>query len=499
MPGAGLLHDAFTETARRFPHYPAWISDAGSLTYGELNWRSAAVAARLRAAGTGPEDIVGLFLERGPDVAVAVLGVLRAGAAYLPLAPDEPPARLQRILDDSKPAAILTHQATHGRISGNVPAVDIGRLVAGTRPGPVPEDRAPDSGAASDRAAAYVIYTSGSTGSPKGVVVEHRNLRGHIDWLTRHLPLRHGDRLLHVAPYTFDASVTDFFWPLSTGAAVVSLGEGEHADPRVIACGLARLGITAVRLPPVMVPLLLAETALASAADLRYLVCGGDRLATPIARRAAQALPRARVFNRYGPTEAAVAVTYHEFLPAEHFLAHDVPIGSPVPGARLHIMSGGRIGPLDPGAAGELLIAGDPVARGYLRDDAATRLRFPDIPGVGRVFRTGDMVRVTGDGKLLFTGRHDGQVQVAGQRVEVGEVRAALCAHPDVADCAVVPQASGDAVLKAYVVPRGRPPETNELRAFLLARIPRHMVPGQVDFVAHIPATSRGKPDLGAF
>jgi amino acid adenylation domain-containing protein len=436
--------------------------------------------------GVGRENVVGLYLERGSNMPIAMLGVLKAGAAYLPIGLDEPSARRKQILDDSRPSVILTQPATCDRLVCDVPVVDL------TRVGDEAEPFRPE---ADDAAAAYVVYTSGSTGSPRGVVVEHRNLRGHIDWLKRHLPLGSGDRVLQVAPYTFDASVTDFFWPLSCGAAVVSLEEGEEADPGAIASKLARLSITAVRLPPVIVPHLLAEPALTSAAALRYVVCGGDRLPVPVARRMAQALPRARVFNRYGPTEAAVAVTYHEFVPAEHFLSGDVPIGEPVGGARLLIESGGRIGPPAPGQSGELLVGGSPVARGYVLDDAATRLRFSEVPGVGRIFRTGDLVRVTDDGTLLFAGRADGQVKVAGHRVEPGEISAALCAHPEVADCAVV-LGSGDNVLKAYVVVRGQQPDESEIRAFLLARIPRYMVPGHVQFVERLPTGQRGKLDL---
>jgi amino acid adenylation domain-containing protein len=466
------LHETVLEAARRFPGEPAWISADSQLSYGELDRRSSWLASWLHAMGIGAGQIVGLRLRRGPGMAIAMLGVLRAGAAYLPIALDEPAGRLRAMLDDATPAVIVTDG-------------DLAALTSGHEQFAVP---------AQDSAAAYVIYTSGSTGMPKGVLIEHRNLAGHLTWLRRNLPLNPGDRLLQVAPYTFDASVTDFFWPLSSGAAVVSLAEGDQADPAVLASTLAGQSITAVRLPPAILPPLLDEPLLAEVTELRYLMCGGDRLAVPLARRVAQRLPRARLFNRYGPTEAAVAVTYHEFLPAEHFAPGDVPIGRPVDGARLYIGNDQLAAEPAPGLSGELIIGGLPVARGYLRDENDGR--FTAIAGIGRVFRSGDWVTVNEAGELIFLGRHDDQVQVAGHRVELGEIRAALSAHPRVADCAIM--LTEDDAVTAYVVPAGPAPTQAEFRAFLLTRLPGYMMPVRIAFRQKLPVTSRGKLDIAA-
>ena len=315
------------------------------------------------------------------------------------------------------------------------------------------------------------------------MVVEHRNLTPHLDWLAGRLPLGPDDRLLQVAPYTFDASLTDFLWPLGAGATVVSLAEGDHLDPLAIATALVEHEITAVRLPPAMLPLLLDEPAFRKATGLRYLISGGDRLPTSVARRITELLPGVRLFNRYGPTEAAVAVTYHEF-DAGTDTGPEVPIGLGVTGAELHISP-----------EGELLIGGACVARGYLGDAALTAKRFVRLPDRGRVFRSGDRVRTTAAGVFEFLGRDDDQVQINGLRVEIGEVQSALRTHPDVEDCVILPQ---DQALAGYVVAGGDRRSADEILDYLGDRLPGHMVPNVITFVDRLPMTDRGKVDLAA-
>ncbi|MFB8241498.1 non-ribosomal peptide synthetase [Kitasatospora purpeofusca] len=478
MSDHDLLHTRVLHGAP--PAATAWLDSAGRpLSQQELVERSGRLARRLVDAGAGPGERVALFLERGADMAVAVLGVLRAGAAFVPLGLREPAARLARILADCAPAAVLVHEATAARFGdgGGVRTLEVDAEDDGVlESGPPAAVGAPDD-------PAYVLYTSGSSGVPKGVVVEHRNLAPHLEWLAEQLPLGAGDRLLQVAPYTFDASLTDFFWPLGAGATVVSLAEGDHQDPPAIATALVEHGITAVRLPPAMLSLLLDEPEFRKATDLRYLISGGDRLPTPVARRIAELLPGVRLFNRYGPTEAAVAVSYHEFDAATD-TGPDVPIGHGVTGAEL------RISP-----HGELLIGGACVARGYLGDAALTEERFVHLPGLGRVFRSGDRVRTTAAGALEFLGRDDDQVQVNGHRVEIGEVMSALRAHPDVQDCAVLPQGHA---LTGFVVAAPDRRSADGIHAHLRGRLPGHMVPNVIVFVDRMPVTERGKVDLAA-
>ncbi|ASF07003.1 hypothetical protein CEQ30_06245 [Nocardia brasiliensis] len=471
MSNENLLHTSVLDQAKEAT---AWLDSAGQpLTYQDLIERSGQLARRLTDAGAGPGRRVALFLERGADMAVAMLGALRAGAAFVPLGLQEPAPRLALILADCAPAVTLVHDATADRFRQHrVRTLHI----AGNGDGEPADAGTPDD-------PAYVVYTSGSSGTPKGVVVEHRNLTPHLAWLAERLPLGPGDRLLQVAPYTFDASLTDFFWPLGAGAAVISLAEGEHLDPLAIATALVEHEITAVRLPPAILSLLLGEPEFRKATGLRYLISGGDRLPTSVARRITEILPGVRLFNRYGPTEAAVAVTYHEF-DAGTDDGPEVPIGRGITGAEL------RIAPDE-----ELLIGGTCVARGYLGDAALTAQRFVRLPNRGRVFRSGDRVRMTAAGVLEFLGRNDDQVQINGLRVEIGEVQFALRAHPGVADCVILPQ---DQTLTAYVVPAANRRPAEEIQDYLRDRLPGHMVPTAITFVDRLPMTDRGKVDLAA-
>ncbi|WP_030395285.1 non-ribosomal peptide synthetase [Kitasatospora purpeofusca] len=477
MSDHDLLHTRVLEGAP--PAATAWLDSAGRpLSHRELAEQSGRLARRLVDAGAGPGTRVALFLERGADMAVAVLGVLRAGAAFVPLGLQEPAPRLARILAGCAPAAVLVHDATAARFgdSSGIRTLGVDTEGDGLREAGPTTVVAPDD-------PAYVLYTSGSSGTPKGVVVEHRNLAPHLEWLAERLPLGVGDRVLQVAPYTFDASLTDFFWPLAAGATVVSLAEGDHQDPLAIATALVEHGITAVRLPPAMLSLLLDEPEFRKATGLRYLISGGDRLPTPVARRIVELLPDVRLFNRYGPTEAAVAVSYHEF-DAGTDTGPDVPIGQGVTGAELHVSPDG-----------ELLIGGACVARGYLGDTVLTEQRFVQLPGLGRVFRSGDRVRTTAAGALEFLGRDDDQVQVNGHRVEIGEVASALRAHPDVQDCAVLPQGHA---LAGFVVAAPDRRSADGIHAHLRGRLPGHMVPNVIVFVDRLPVTERGKVDLAA-
>ncbi len=466
-----LLHTRVLDQAQAGT---AWLDSAGApLTYQELIERSGRLARRLADAGAGHGERVALFLERGSDMAIAILGVLRAGAAFVPLGLQEPAPRLALILADCAPVVALVHDATAARFPHDrVPTLTVDGTAAGE----------PDAVAAPDDPA-YVIYTSGSTGTPKGVVVEHRNLTPHLDWLAQRLPLRPSEKLLQVAPYTFDASLTDFFWPLGAGATVVSLAERDHLDPLAIATALVEHEITAVRLPPAMLPLLLAEPEFAKATGLRYLISGGDRLPTSVARHVTELLPGVRLFNRYGPTETAVAVTYHEF-DAGTDTGPEVPIGLAVTGAEL-----------DVAPDGELLIGGACVARGYLGDAALTAERFVDLPNRGRVFRSGDRARMSAAGGWEFLGRDDDQVQVNGLRVEIGEVAAALRTHPDVEDGVLLAR---DQALAGYVVATANRPSADEILDHLRDRLPGHMVPNVITFLDRLPMTDRGKVDLAA-
>jgi amino acid adenylation domain-containing protein len=501
------LHGLVATACRRFPGGPAILSDTEVMTYRELDRRTHRLARHLRAQGVHSGDIVALQLARCPDLIVTLLAVLRAGAAYLPIGVDEPGLRRARILREARPKAAIMHGATADRftaVDGAV-TIDLDRVDLSSPAsadddvalGPEAEMAPGDASGSPGSTLACVIYTSGTTGQPKGVMVEHGNLTAHLHWLRRHMPLQPGERLLQVTPYTLDASITDIFWPLSSGGTVVLLGEGDHVDAQAIASALVKHDVTAVRLAPPMLALLLQEPDFAHVERLRYLISGGDRLPAELARQVTALLPHVQVVNRYGPTEAGVAVTYRRFTDEPSL--REVPLGTPIAGAELLLVTGDGIRPPEPGLAGELMIVGPMVARGYLAHQSSPA-RFRDLGDGRRGFLTGDRVSVDDAGELLFEDRVDDQVKVNGYRVELGEIEHNLRLHPSVVDCAAAVRAGPDGLPKvvAAIVPKaGDPPSVAALHEFLAERLLPHMIPAVIAMRERLP-TKAGKVDRSA-
>ena len=482
LPGPRTLYAMFTAQARRTPDAIALAEAGRELTYAEVEDRSARLARRLRARGVGPETVVGLLVEPGIDAIVAMLGVLRAGGAWLPLNPAAPDERIGWMLRDADARRVVADEALRSRVPAGIDAVTTGAL----------EDEAdaelPD---VSPESLAYVIYTSGSTGTPKGVGVEHRGIANLVAAQIRTFGAGPGERILQLAPLSFDASVAEIFIALCSGAAL-HFPAARIPGPELVR-EIRERGITCFKLPP---------SALAALPDdplpgVRTLLVGGEACPPELARRWAAGR---RLFNVYGPTEAAVRVTTAEVAPD----AAVPPIGRPLANTRVYALDAhGQ--PVPVGVPGELYAAGVQVARGYLGRPGLTAERFlPDPfggePG-GRMYRTGDRVRWRADGELEFLGRTDEQVKVRGFRVEPGEVEAALAAHPAVREAAVVAreEGPGDVRLVAYVVAAdGEAAEPRALREHLRARLPEYMVPGDVVVLDALPLTAHGKLDRAA-
>jgi len=498
------VHRRVAAQAARAPAAPAVSAADGALSYAALDRASRRVAAILRARGVGPDACVGVCLDRGALLPVALLAILRAGGAYLPLDPAHPDARLTAMLDDAGARVLLTAEPLAGRFAawaGEVVALGAARVVSHEG---ADQDAGGDGDADADadpESLAYVIYTSGSTGRPKGVGVPHRALANHMAWMDRAFPLAAADRVLQKTPAGFDASVWEFWAPLMAGATLVLAPPGADRDPGELLRAVADERITILQLVPSFLRAVLDEPALARCATLRRLFCGGEALPADLAARA-RAATGAEVVNLYGPTEVCIDATAH-VLAGE--AADTVPIGAPVDGVRAHVLH--ALGaPVPPGVPGELYLGGAQVARGYLGRPGLTAERFvPDpfspVPGA-RLYRTGDRVRWLSTGALEFLGRVDQQVKVRGVRVEPGEVEAALRGHPGVAGCVVVarPDAGGDARLVAYVVaPRGcTVPPAAELRAHLRGRLADGMVPSAFVALDAFPLTPNGKLDTRA-
>ncbi|HSF43959.1 MAG TPA: amino acid adenylation domain-containing protein [Thermoanaerobaculia bacterium] len=469
-----------------------------ALTYRELDERANRLAHRLIALGAGPEQRVALFLERSAELIVALLAVLKSGAAYLPLDPDHPAERVAFQAADTLPAVLLTQE----HLARRLPPLDAPVLVLS----PSGEEVAAESAARPDVRVhpdhpAYVLYTSGSTGRPKGVAVPHRAIVNRLLWMQDAYGLTVADRVLQKTPYSFDVSAWEFFWPLIAGARLVVAAPGTHGDSAWLVWRIREDGITVMHFVPSMLRPFLEEPGVEACRSLRDVMASGEALPSDLARRFFARLG-ARLHNLYGPTEAAVDVTSWACEPGSDGA---VPIGRPIANTRICLLDR-DLSPVPVGVAGELYIGGVNLARGYFRRPGLTAERFvPDraagrgsAPGA-RLYRTGDLARYREDGAIEYLGRTDHQVKVRGFRIELGEIEATLLTHTAVREVAVAaPQRpDGHRRLVAYIVGDALP-GGEELRRFLLERLPEYMAPFLFVPLERLPLSSNGKIDRRA-
>jgi amino acid adenylation domain-containing protein len=491
----------------------AVIAGACELSYGELAHRAAALAELLGGAGVVPGAVVGLCLPRGADAAVAMVGILRAGAAYLPLDPSYPPQRLAFMLEQARARVIVGDAEVVRRLELSCDRViELAPIGDETRAGPEGAEgglgvAAPDparTASSAETGAAYVLFTSGSTGQPKGVVMPHRPLANLIAWQARTGLASPQARTLQFAPYGFDVSFQEVFCTLSSGGTLVMLDEQQRRDPFAIWEVIRSHRVERVFLPFVALQQL-AEAFLetrVTAASLREVITAGEALhLTPALLELFRLHPQARLINQYGPTETHVVTSYA--LPADVASWRGLPpIGRPIDDTQIWILDArGRRCPV--GVLGEVWVSGAAVALGYLHNEKATAERFCALSELaeGMCYRTGDLARLRADGEIEFVGRRDHQLKVRGHRVELGEVEAALRAHPGVAIAAVVPYGQGQATrLVAYLVAREAavPPVASELRRFLATRLPDPFLPQAFVWLPELPRTPSGKLDRGA-
>ncbi|MFG1698429.1 amino acid adenylation domain-containing protein [Nonomuraea sp. NPDC049309] len=499
------VHQVIRARAAATPGAPAVTHGGRTLSHRELDGLAGRLAARLRAHGCGPGSVVGILIERSPELVAGILAILRTGAAYLPLDPGHPPERIRFVIADAAPAAVLTTRGLAATVRDLTPAI-IEADTAG--PGPAPEDAAepvpaPGEAAVPLDAPAYVIYTSGSTGQPKGVVVSHRALAASTAARLRYYRDPVGAFLL-VSPAAFDSSVAGLFWTLATGGRLVLPGE---AAPGELAAIIERERVSHLLAVPSLYGALLGCAAPEQLASLRTVIVAGEAVPSRLLAAHHERVPGATLYNEYGVTEAGVWSSVWTSPPGA--VPDPVPAGRPIAGTRLYVLDR-HLAPVPAGGAGELYIAGAGLAQGYLGRPALTAERFvPDpfseTPGA-RMYRTGDLVRVLpGDG-LVVLGRIDNQVKVHGHRIEPEEVEAALRTHPGVRAAVVAAAEDG---LVAYVVPEPGPagrggapaatrPGDAELREHLRARLPAPMVPGVYMTLDELPLTPNGKIDRAA-
>ncbi len=446
-----LLHEMFEQQVERTPEQVAVIFEHEQLTYRELNNRANQLARYLREIGVGPEVRVGILLERSLEMVIGLLGVLKAGGAYVPIDPSYPKERVTFMLENAQMEAVLTHERCIELVPEGSPRVlrldTDWPLFARAQ---TENLRTPIEG----ENASYVIYTSGSTGRPKGIVVTHRAICNHMHWMRDAFPLTPSDSVLQKTPVSFDASVWEFYAPLISGARLVMARPGGHIDTAYLRRAINEHQITTLQLVPSILQVLLQPPGLQSCTSLRRVFCGGEVLTHKL-RESFQASMRAQLSNLYGPSETTVQVAFHTCT--DESTGSSVPIGRPISNTQIYLLDQ-DFHPVPVGVAGELLIGGINLARGYLHRPALTAEKFiPDPfshqPGA-RLYRTGDLARYLEDGNIEFLGRIDQQVKLRGNRVELGEVEAALRQHPTVHETVVLVREDepGDQRMVAYVL-----------------------------------------------
>ena len=493
---AGTLSGFIAAQAHRTPSAAAVVFGERTLSYRQLTRRAAGLAGRLHAAGIGRGDVVAVCVPRSLELMVALVGILRAGAAYLPLEPDAPEHRLAAMIEDAAPRAVVV--AGHAADDLPAPLRRTGLLIDLLAP-PAAADRAPARMPLPDDLA-YVLFTSGSTGRPKGVMIDHRAICNRLLWMIEAFGFGPADRIAQKTPITFDVSVWELFAPLMCGASLVLMEPGAHRDPAEIVAFIRRHGITALHFVPSMLRLFVAAPDIEALDSVRHVICSGEALPGDLVAKL-QARSPAAVTNLYGPTEAAVDVTWWQCR--RPWNEPTVPIGWPVANTTIHILDA-NMQPTVPGAVGELFIGGIQVARGYIgRPDLTTERFLPDPfadePG-GRLYRTGDLARRRADGAVDYLGRADFQVKIRGVRIELGEIEAALRRHPAVADAAALAHGDpSDARIAAYVAVRpDRSASAAELRSFLAGYLPEAALPTGILLLDHLPVMPNGKLDRRA-
>jgi amino acid adenylation domain-containing protein len=506
FPAGTFLHQLFEAQVAATPEAIALVSDAGRLSYRELNERSNRLAHALVALGVKPDDRVGLCCERGAELIVGMLGILKSGGAYVPLDPAYPADRLAYMVQDSRPVAVLTQAALREVVDGwldpsaPVPVIALDGVVDARIAGQPASDIEPSTLSLSTSHLAYVIYTSGSTGKPKGVMNQHDGVVNSVRWAQSEFRLTPADRLLQKTSYSFDVSIWEVFVPLMSGAVLVMARPGGHRDPDYVADVIQRESVTVVQFVPSMLQIFLDHADLSRCGSLRLVISGGEALPAALQQRFHALLPNVRLHNVYGPTEAAVYVTQWPCAPRDAF----VPIGVPLANTQIYILDA-HLEPVPLGVIGELFIGGVQVARGYLNRPELNAERFipdpfSDRPGA-TLYRTGDLARRRSDGRLEFLGRNDFQVKIQGHRIELGDIESLLQQFPGVREAVVVARAdaAGEARLVAYYSSTDAAEVTiSRLRQHLLAGLPAYMVPAHFVAMESFPSTANGKLDRNA-
>ena len=497
-----LLHEMFEDQARLNSTAVALEIDGAQMSYTELNCRANQLARYLRRLGAGPDQRVGICAVRSFEMVVGLFGILKSGAAYVPLDPTYPAERLQYMLADSAPGVLLIQESLRDRIppsSATLVALDSDWSEIATCDS---TDLDRDVTGHQERNLAYVIYTSGSTGRPKGAMNEHRAVVNRVRWMQTVYPLSSADRVLQKTPFSFDVSVWEFFCTLSNGARLVLARPEGHRDPAYLSALMESAGITMLHFVPSMLQSFLEHRPQVSYPSLRRVLCSGEELPVALKNRFLSTFPGVALANLYGPTETAVEVTAWDCRFDETVAR--VPIGRPISNVRMYVLDE-YYQPVPLGVVGEIYIGGSAVGRGYLNQPQLTAERFvadPFAPGSeARLYKTGDLGKWRPDGSIEYLGRNDHQVKIRGFRIELGEIESQLLRLPQVREAVVVAKegAGGQKRLVAYLTANDEfqraACNAEALRSALAPTLPEHMIPTAFVVMEQFPLNANGKLD----
>ena len=505
-PREKLIHQLFEEQVLRSPDAVAAIYGERSLTYSELNRRANQIAHLLNDRGVRSDIPVAICVERSLEMVAGLLGILKAGGAFVPIDPSYPKERIAFMLHDSNPHVLLTQAALCPDLPQTETAVlaldrdeSLFERYSAANPDPV-------ALSLTSRNLAYVIYTSGSTGVPKGVMNEHRGVVNRLLWMQDEYQLDSSQRVLQKTPFSFDVSVWEFFWPLLAGACLVEARPHGHQDPEYIKQTIREFGITTIHFVPSMLQTFLDQPGLESCSALRRIICSGEELSAALQNRCIENLPHARLHNLYGPTEAAIDVTHWDCR--LDIALNRVPIGRPIANTQIYVLDA-YLQPAPIGVSGEIYIGGAGVARGYINRPDLTDERFIRSPfgldSEARLYKTGDIGRWRADGNVEYLGRNDDQIKIRGFRIEPGEIEAALTRQPLIREAIVTMRGggSGDRQLIAFLTRSNSESARGELDAEALRKalhetLPDYMLPNMFVALDAFPLTPSGKVDRRA-
>ena len=495
-PKDKCIHLLFEEQVEKTPDAVAVVFEEEQVTYKQLNQRANQLAHHLQSLGVKPEVLVGICVERSIEMVVGLLGILKAGGAYVPLDPSYPQERLSYMLADSGVGVLVTQSSLLEFIPENN-ALKVCLDSDWVRIEQQSQENL-DVGVNSGNLA-YVIYTSGSTGKPKGAMNTHKGIRNRLLWMQETYQLTSRDHVMQKTPFSFDVSVWEFFWPLITGARIVVAKPEGHKDSTYLVNLISTEQITTIHFVPSMLQVFLLEPNLENCSCLKRVFCSGEALPVELTQRFFSKLS-CELHNLYGPSEAAIDVTFWQCQPQENLQI--VPIGRPIANTKIYILDK-QLQPLPIGVAGEIYIGGDGLARGYLNRPELTQEKFILNPFSNskseRLYKTGDLARYLPNGNLEFLGRIDNQVKIRGFRIELGEIETVLTSHPQINQAVVIAteEKTGNKRLVAYLVADSEI-TTVQLREYLKAQLPDYMVPSAFVTLESLPLTPNGKVDRKA-